>query len=141
MVNTQYLTGPYFDSICQTAGLRNNRLRYNSIEISPRPMLTHIGPTSIGELTFQNSDAEIMDQWTATIPRTTLEASLGTLWGNAIQPDQLWDILPSDETEWKWYKTQGRPRYSNDASDRIQIVLVAGFEGNDSLGFESPYVE
>ena len=141
MVDFANLTGPYFDSVTSSYGLRQHRLRKGGTEITPRPMLSQNGPTSVGDLTFQNSDAEIMDQWTATIPRATLVSSLGSSWEDAIEPDQLWEILAQGETGWKWYRTLGQAIFSNDASDRIQLVFVAGFESNDSLGFESPYVE
>ena len=141
MVDFANLTGPYFDSVTSSYGLRKHRLRHGGIEISPCPMITYNGPTRVGDLTFQNSDAEIMNQWTATIPKATLVSFLGSSWEDAIKPDRLWEILAQGETEWKWYRTLGKPIFSNDASDRIQLVFVAGFEGNNSLGFESPYVE
>ena len=140
MIDFANLTGSYFDSIATSYGLRNVRLRYGNTEIAPRPMLAHNGPTSGNELTFQNSDAEILDQWSATIPRDSLERSLGDAWESSIEPDQAWEILTPDTTVWKWYRTQGQPIFSNDASDRIQLVFVAGFTANNDLGFESPYI-
>ena len=142
MIINQY-TGTLFDSLTQSYGLRQVRLRYNNIEISPRPLMTHNGPTPITDVSFQNSDTEVMDQWTVSVPRATLTASLGGQWATAITPDQPWQVMNvgAGEAEWKRYRTYGQPDFSNaDASDRIGLVLVAGFESNESLGFESPYV-
>ena len=139
-MNFQHLTGPYFDSICQSAGLRNTRLRtVQGQEVRPSPLLSHLGQVGSTDIGFQLEDTELLDTWESSIPQQTLKKSLGSNWQTKIGPDQLWQI--NDGNGWKLYRTFGQPQYSNaDAGDRVKLVFKADVNEDNTLGFEAPYV-
>ncbi|MGD1852710.1 MAG: hypothetical protein ACFB2W_00525 [Leptolyngbyaceae cyanobacterium] len=140
MVDFQHLTGSYFDSVCQSAGLRQTRLRpLGKTEITPRPLLSHIGQQSTTDIGFQLEDAEFLDTWESSIPKETLRKCLGPQWESIVAADQLWEI--HDGTKWKVYRTYGLPQYSNaDAGGRVKLVFKADVNTVDSLGLEAPYI-
>lgn len=140
MVDFQAITGTYFDNICQNAGLRNTRLRVNNgAEITPTPLMSHMGQVPTTDIGFELEDAESLDTWETSIPMATLASRLGANWRTFVAPDQLWQI--DDGNGWKVYRSYGQPEYSNaDAGDRVKVVFKADANTVDLLGLEAPYV-
>ncbi|MBD2076224.1 hypothetical protein H6F86_20555 [Phormidium sp. FACHB-592] len=105
----QKITGPEFDGIMQSVGMRPEQVRYGETKvIKPVPLLTISGLVNITAIQAPGltDGGEYVQAYEASIPLSTLTRSFGRDgWQSAIAPGQIWYVNLGDGTGWRRCRT------------------------------------
>lgn len=129
----QDITGPNFDSLCDSMGLRPMLVRYGEATvIRPSPIISHLGIETSEDVSSQLSDSEAWDTYLVTIPEAVLLNTFGdrAAFVAAIAPPQLWSISTDGGANWIRCRVQDQP--TTGEGQRWELRLV-------KLGYEDVY--